>query len=331
MYTAIAVALHPIQVIKTRQQVLRVPVPGNNYKVNSGSNPVNRFEGMRGLYRGMGIILVLAIPARGIYISTLEYSRQGITNALSRVPLLNDHPLKPTNPSPMIVSISGAIAGGLASMSAQTLVVPMDVISQRQMVMQDALYSEQGSAVAIMSDIMKRDGWKGFYRGFGMSLFTSLPVGSMWWGTYSGCQHQLQSMDFFRLQSTQEAGGLGDFAMRGMIQLISGLSAAVVAATITQPLDVVKTRLQVGGPIVSNLALMNNAKMAQSQQLTYTSVAQDLYASSGFRGFFRGTGPRIMSMGLWGTVLSSAYEVLRHVSRKDYEFNFAIPARLRLE
>jgi len=88
-----------------------------------------------------------------------------------------------------------------------------------------------------------------------------------------------------------------------MVQCISGLNAAIIAATLTQPLDVVKTRLQVG-------------KTAKS--LTYTQVAKELYITSGFRGFFRGTVPRITTITLWGTVLSSAYEYLRHISRKDY-------------
>ena len=304
MYTTITMALHPISVIKTRQQIL-------NNAAKEITIP-NGFDRIRGLYRGLGIILVVAIPARGVYIGTLENSREIISNKLFKLPFFNEcNQDGKVIGNPFVASISGGIAGGLASMSSQTLIVPMDVISQRQMVMKDAAYARKGTAFCIISDIIRSDGYKGFYRGFGLSLFSSLPVGSIWWGTYTGCQHLLQNTNIFRFY--KDHNDMTALGVRGCIQLISGLSAAAVAATLTQPLDVIKTRLQVG---------VKNSMANVPHQPTYFVVAKELYNSSGSMGFFRGTGPRIMSMGLWGTVLSSAYEYLRIISRKDYELHF---------
>ena len=316
MYTAITIALHPITVLKIRQQI----VPGEN--IYEGYLNQNRLARMRGFYRGMGIILVLAIPARGVYIGTLESSREIISNALSSQPsLLNERNQRISNPSPLIASISGGLAGGLASMASQTIVVPMDVISQRQMVMNDATHTQRGGALAIMSKIIKSDGYRGLFRGFGLSVFTSLPVGTLWWGAYSGCQILLQQTDFFRLKQHHELEK-EVVIIRGVIQqVICGLSAAIITATATQPLDIIKTMIQVGSTDSTRLA-PSDATMTHSQRQTYSNVAKKLYRSSGFRGFYRGVGPRIASMGLWGTVLSSAYEYLRHISRKDYQFDF---------
>ena len=308
MYTGITIALHPINVVKTRQQILS----GVARECSSISNTL--ISKVPRLYRGLGIILVLAIPARGIYISTLENSREIISNELSKNWMnINKHN---SNPSPMIASISGGLAGGLASMASQTIVVPMDVISQRQMVMNDASYSQRGTVTAVISEILRRDGYRGLFRGFGMSLFTSLPVGSIWWGTYSGCQGALDNVDFFRAESITN-----DAMFRGMLkQIIAGLSAACVAATMTQPLDVVKTVIQVDCTNKKTMGIPPTRDVFRGE--SYADVTRELFRSSGFRGFFRGIGPRIMSMGLWGTVLSSAYEYLRHISRKDYDFNF---------
>jgi len=322
MYTAITMTLHPINVIKTRQQVLADSVQNADAKVWS-KNRIDR--GVRGLYRGIGIILVMAVPARGLYIGTLENSRDVIYNYLCQASFFTQSLNEETkdNESPLITSISGGLAGGIASMTAQTLVVPMDVISQRQMVMDNVLYTQRGGAVTVMSDILAQDGWRGMYRGFGMSLFTSLPVGVLWWSCYSGSQHLLQST--LHRYGFSNSHGAKDLVVRGVVQLISGLSAAIVAATLSQPLDVIKTRLQVGSNVAEPLTINNSSSLVQMHQhITYTSVAKDLYLTSGIMGFFKGTGPRLMSMGLWGTVLSSAYEYLRHVSRKDYEFKYGI-------
>ncbi len=56
-------------------------------------------------------------------------------------------------------------------------------------------------------------------------------------------------------------------------------------------------------------------QVAQTENASLTQIVSDLKASSGLRGFYRGLGPRILHMSVWGTVLSSAYELLRHVSR----------------
>lgn len=351
LYTGITICLHPVGVIKTRLQVLNkeavsVGVNGTANQVSGAVSPsslqqhqhlksptvtsivrnmlksnVTVQSRIKGFYRGMGIVLALAIPTRVIYISTLETTKETAGNILNQQ--IKNLPEFITNnsnitrsSSSIVAALSGGIAGGVAAMSAQLLVVPMDVISQRQMVMNDVQYAQYGGPLRTIRSILQSDaGWKGLYRGFGLSLFTSLPSGMIWWGCYSGCQHTLNSMKFFQnielqqqyqdemgvVDSTRTTVHYSSLAKRGLMQLISGLSAAVVAATLTQPLDVVKTRIQV----------------ARKEQETYTSVVRDLVEKTGYRGFFRGTGPRIIQMGLWGTVMSSAYEYLRYVSLKE--------------
>jgi len=331
LYTAITITLHPINVIKTRQQVLtdsfqNIITNGNAVTSSSSSSSLaNIVRHVSKLYRGVGIILILAIPARGVYIGTLENSREFIRNFLSDS-FKNENGTK--SKTPLLVSISGGIAGGVASMAAQTLAVPMDIISQKQMVMNEKLYAESGSAINVISNAVKNEGWRGLYRGFGLSLFTSLPVGSLWWGTYSGAQHYLMNnmSTIHGIGHTNEASSHHEHRFRsivvqGTVQIISGLSAAIVAATCTQPLDVIKTRLQVGAQTSQVMMMTTTATTKHFAQMhnhhSYHSVAMDLYTSFGIKGFFRGLGPRVVSMGLWGTALSSAYEYLRHVSRVD--------------
>lgn len=202
--------------------------------------------------------------------------------------------------SPWIASCSGGMAGGLAAMSSQMIIVPMDIVSQHQMVMSTKDYHSHGKAVDLVRHIRKTEGWKGFYRGFGISLVSSLPTGSIWWATYSGCQEWLTT-------STTTLGESKTFLSRAMGQVFAGSTSAILAVTLTQPLDVLRTRIQVHN-------------QTGGRPATYGSVSRELLATSGVGGFYKGVTPRILHLGLWGTILSGAYEFLRHVSRKDYEW-----------
>jgi solute carrier family 25 protein 44 len=298
-YSALTIALHPMTVLKTRQQVLNTTAKDSllhQHTLRSTYHDLVSKAGVRGLFRGAGIIVSLAIPARVVYISVLEWSRQECHQVFTG--LLKRWYWKEEQQSrllvPLVASVSGGVAGGLAAMSAQLLVVPMDVISQRQIVMNECMYAAEGSAWSVMRSAVETSGWRALYRGLGLSLFSSLPTGSIWWATYGGCQHWI---DLHRPQ-TNINDTMRQVLERTIIQIVSGTNAAFVAATLTQPLDVVKTRLQVG------------------TTSTLSTIVKDFATTSGVRGFYRGLGPRIMHMSVWGTVLSSAYELLRHVSRK---------------
>ncbi len=114
--------------------------------------------------------------------------------------------------------IRALIGGGCASLVGQTIIVPIDVISQRMMMVGQQvaylvnsilkrLYSyfmcqvegstvkqQSGSgasskgrtrlAVAITKDVYQRDGFRGFYRGYVASLFTYVPSSALWWTFY---------------------------------------------------------------------------------------------------------------------------------------------------
>lgn len=288
-------------VVKIRQQVLNSSSPASAFKqqhqttFRSTLTDLMHSSGTRGLFRGVGIVVALAIPARMLYISVLEVSRHAITVSFSGMD---------SRTHASVAAISGGVAGGLAAMSAQVLVVPMDVISQKQIVMPAKEYysGNAGTVRAIIQSEVRQGTWRALYRGFGLSLFSSLPTGTIWWATYSGCQ---QWVDGHLPHFSENNHWVSGTARRGAIQLVSGLSAALVAASLTQPLDVVRTRLQVG----------LKQQGSRTAVLSPMSIASHLASTSGMRGFFRGLGPRTIHMGVWGTILSSAYEVLREISR----------------
>jgi len=145
---------------------------------------IYRSEGVPGLYRGFWISSV-QIVSGVFYISTYEGVRH----------LLNDlgagHRVK------------ALIGGGCASLVGQTIIVPFDVISQHAMVLGMSAHAAGSKAdmnplgikswpgrsrlhisMDIGREIMRRDGLRGFYRGYTASLMAYVPNSAMWWAFY---------------------------------------------------------------------------------------------------------------------------------------------------
>ena len=327
------------------------------------TSPITNY--IRQYYRGLGVVVSLAIPARIIYISTLEYTREWVDTSARHLllhppPFLltvlssysssnNNNKIEMTKFLPLITPLSGGIAGGLAAVSSQLIVVPMDVISQKLIVMDDSIYNSEsrGRAMKVARKIVQTDGWRGLYKGFGLSLFTSLPAGSIWWGTYAGIRSYLNtaisggsggscgsgshgsSSSLIRPSpeirskedddSTMTIGyAIPPMARQGIIQIVSAFGAAAAAAVVTQPLDTLKTRLQVGNGGGNGATLDAGGASSRNAQ-SFISLAKELTSTSGMSGLYKGLLPRIVHMGVWGSVLSAAYEVLKLVSRKDFE------------
>lgn len=307
MYSVLTVALHPLTVAKIRRQVAS-PAPSVSITPSSSGaiwNSIGQY------YRGLGIVVGLAIPARILYISTLEYSREQIeTNArhfLTYPPsALTMYSTEMLGLLPLVTPLAGGIAGGLAAVSSQIIVVPMDVLSQKLMVMDETVYKVQGSAIMVARSIISVDGWRGLYKGFGLSLFTSLPAGTIWWGAYAGLRDRMNAI-FDGLEFNDEGHHTHPVARQGVIQVISAFGAASCAALATQPLDTIKTRLQVQG---------NNSSLKFKLSASIRSITKELMSTP---GLYKGLLPRIAHMGIWGSVLSAAFEVLKVVSRKDFD------------
>ncbi len=87
---------------------------------------------------------------------------------------------------------------------------------------------------------MQTEGIRGFYRGLGASLITYMPASAIWWFTYE----QTKPLTYpYRL-------GLGDtFTGKDsnrnyMGEVLAGSFAGVITTVLTNPLEIVKTRLQ---------------------------------------------------------------------------------------
>jgi hypothetical protein len=117
-----------------------------------------RHEGPRGLFKGFPVSCI-GIVSGQLYITTYEIIRQEAkrVNDVHRV----------FSPHTMDV-IRNGVAGGTASLLSQTVVVPVDIVSQKQMMMSKV--QQPPSMIQLGGEILAREGVMGFYRGFFASV-----------------------------------------------------------------------------------------------------------------------------------------------------------------
>lgn len=210
LFLGIRALLYPANLVKTRLQVQR---KNALYKGSFDTLvKVVRYEGIRGLYKGF-LVSSFGLLAGQCYITTLELVKTRTKNYNS--------------------AVRGFLAGGLASLVGQTITVPVDVVSQKLMVQgQGENTVKLKGASTIIREIVKSDGPLGLYRGYLISLMTYAPSSAIWWSSYGAY-----------------TGLVGSMVVSGTPHLIvlatAGALAGLTTATLTNPLDIMRTRLQV--------------------------------------------------------------------------------------
>ncbi|GMH27490.1 hypothetical protein Nepgr_029333 [Nepenthes gracilis] len=135
--------------------------------------------------------------------------------------------------------ICDAGAGAAAGAIAATFVCPLDVIKTRLQVhgLSVATCSGHKGSIIItsMQDIVKKDGLRGLYRGLSPTILALLPT----WAVYFAVYGQLKGL----LQSHGDGNGQLTIGANMIVASVAG----AVTATSTNPLWVVKTRLQTQG------------------------------------------------------------------------------------
>ncbi|ERN11185.1 hypothetical protein AMTRI_Chr04g180600 [Amborella trichopoda] len=310
LFSGVSAALYPIVVLKTRQQVSQTQIPSLKLGLS-----IVRHEGFRGLYRGFGTSLMGTIPARALYMTALEVTKTSVGTATVRLGF----------PDPAAAAAASAVAGLSAAVAAQLVWTPVDVVSQRLMVQGGnaagpcALSTKYSGGVDAIRTIIRSDGLRGLYRGFGVSILTYAPSNAIWWASYSVVQRMVwggigfcHSWHRNNGEEGKCSGGDGYCVRPGpkAVAAVQGLSAAMaggVSALVTMPLDTIKTRLQV----------LDGEENGRRPGVLQT--LRGLLREGGFTACYRGLGPRSASMSMSATTMITTYEILKRLSAKPQE------------
>ena len=230
--------MFPFDSVKTRMQVL-YPDPKAVYNGTMHAfQTITTTEGIGRLWRGVMSVVVGAGPAHAVYFGTYEQCKVLFGSS----------------------SISHSAAGACATIAADALMNPFDVVKQRMQ-----LYgSEHKSVFQCISRVYSTEGLSAFYVSYPTTLLLNIPFHAIQFPTY----------EYFKKIMPDSLVG----------HLISGSFAGGLAAALTTPIDVIKTLLQTKGQSLhSDIKEINGMRNA----------IQFVYKADGLSGFFRGWRPRV--------------------------------------
>ncbi|XVF62373.1 hypothetical protein PTKIN_Ptkin09bG0002800 [Pterospermum kingtungense] len=287
LFTAQQALIHPTFVVKTRMQVADARLahmPGMLVFKH-----ILRNDGIPGIFRGFGTSAVGALPGRVLALTSLEMSKDMVLKYTRGMNM----------PETTRIGLANGVAGMFSSLLSSLYFVPLDVICQRLVVqgLPGATYYNDPFDVA--RKVIKAEGFRGLYRGFGLTVLTNSPASALWWGAYGAAQRII----WRSLGYTDDAEKKPSHVEMVTVQAAAGTIAGAFSSVITTPIDTIKTRLQV----------MDNYGVGRPSVL---KTAKTLLKEDGWRGFYRGFAPRFLNMSLYGTTMIVTYELIKRLSIK---------------
>ncbi|KAI8466412.1 MAG: mitochondrial carrier domain-containing protein [Monoraphidium minutum] len=257
-------ATNPLDMIKTRMQLQPV---GQRVNMFTTGAMVVRGEGVLALWKGLTPSLM-----RGMFFGGL---RLGMYNPTKQ--WLAEREAAATGAPAATASMSTKVLAGTISGTGAALVCsPTELLKTR---MQAA--AAGSSTMAVVRDVVARDGLLGLYRGATPGVVRSSILTATQCATYDTAKRAVMA-NF----------GWGDGLQT---QLVTGLATGLASTTITNPVDVIKTNMFIsgsgaGGPL---------------------ATAADVYRRAGLAGFLRGWSASYMRLGPQTLVMFMAAEKLR--------------------
>ena len=229
--TSVAVILFsPVQVVKVRMQ-------SSTHSFGRTVDRILRKEGFQGLWSGIRVGLIQSIPNSVLYMTIYEYLKLKMETAYQQ--------------TESEVKIFPAIAGATSRLTVVTLLAPLEIIRTKQ---SNGL---NVSISGIASKIYRTSGWTGFYVGWWSTVLRDAPFSALYWYNFESMRSILHSNLRFWIHpdgasarhdtdkvSYRDKNSGGSTTFSSIINFTSSVYASAIAATVTHPYDVVKTRQQ---------------------------------------------------------------------------------------
>ncbi|KAK9899236.1 mitochondrial carrier [Cystobasidium minutum MCA 4210] len=258
--TSVDVALFPLDTLKTRLQ---------------SSEGFLKAGGFNGVYRGLGSVVVGSAPGAAAFFTTYEQLK---ANLPKLVPSLSSASAAPI--VHMLASSGGEIA-------ACMIRVPTEVVKSRQ---QTSKYGS-GNSLNAARRVLAESGLRGFYQGFGSTIAREIPFTCIQFPLYEYMKATL-AVDMRGLKSVDD--------LPATQAAICGSIAGGIAAALTTPLDVAKTRIM--------LSVRNGSSETIPYSSNFITTMSRIAREEGFKTLFRGIVPRVTWISIGGAIFLGVYE-----------------------
>ncbi|CAL9101045.1 unnamed protein product [Musa textilis] len=245
-------------------------------------------EGFVRLWRGTNASLVLAVPTVGIYLPCYDMLRNWMEYIT-----VNSYP----NLTPYVPLLAGSAARTLACLACS----PIELARTR---MQAFKASRAGgkppgirtTLLGVLSPsrsnnhLEKIQGFRVLWMGAGAQLARDVPFSAICWSTLEPIRRRLLGL----------VGEDGNAASVLGANFLAGYVAGSLAAAVTCPLDVAKTRRQI------------EKDPERMLKTTTRQTIVEVWRREGAKGLFTGVGPRVGRAGPSVGIVVSFYEVVKY-------------------
>jgi len=238
---------------------------------------ITKYEGISGLYNGLRPSLIMAVPSTVLYFSCYDYLR----NTFSE-----EHGMNPT--------LAPLVAGSSSRTIAATVISPLELIRTKM----QATTSPQ-SMMTLVSNQVKNHGVRSLWQGLSPTLFRDVPFSAIYWVCVERCKVAVRP--YVTKKSDELYGPMHPIKEFG-VSFIAGATGGMIAATLTNPFDVVKTRRQV---FQYSRDLPPASILEESSSLR---IMQRIFTAEGMSGFFIGLAPRLAKIVPACAIMLSSYE-----------------------
>lgn len=139
---------------------------------------------------------------------------------------------------PKLGNVANLATGAFARVAAGLIVNPVTVLKVRY----ESSHYTYTSLASAARDILRKEGPRGFFAGFGVTAVRDAPYAGLYVLLYEQSKARLSELTTSASARTSPSSASGAGSVT--INFISGVIAAVSATTLTNPFDAIKTRIQ---------------------------------------------------------------------------------------
>ena len=312
----------------------KVPVPPSQQQSNALWNRIvgqgSYWNGIKSLYRGLGVVIIGGTPGTMLYLCTYDIMKQQLSNVTKNNDTTSTGSSNPKNNQSynfLIHFASGMIAETIACM----VYVPVDVIKERMQVQQLPQSADVASTLPhathhmnhyyrntndAIRQILQTEGIRGIYRGYAATLASFGPFSALYFVFYEYFKNYIHTSYH---PSPASSSGSDTRSSHYYVDIpfhwtvVCAATAGGLASFLTSPLDMAKLRLQVqrGSNSMNQYHIKATSTTPEIQYTGMMDCLQKVYRQNGIPGLFRGAGARVLHFAPATTVTMTTYETLR--------------------
>eukprot|EP00300_Choanocystis_sp_HF-7_P033798 c4622_g1_i1.p1 GENE.c4622_g1_i1~~c4622_g1_i1.p1 ORF type:complete len:326 (+),score=40.99 c4622_g1_i1:25-978(+) len=261
--------VNPLDVIKTRLQMRGTLT---SWAVLS---QMIRREGVRSLGGGLSASILMQIPSSAIYLTIYERLRGR---------------LEQENFSTTSAVVIAGATGRTAAVIVSSPLEYVRTVLQAQ---------DSKTAMRNLRATLAAKGFSSMWVGLVPTLLRDVPFSMIYWTGYERSRAVFERA--LPLTSWRPVPGSNRLDQAEMMHnFLAGATSGMVAAAVTTPLDLLKTKKQIiaQNPVTDSASLLH--------------IARSTVAVEGFSGLFRGVVPRVVKVAPACAIMITSYEMLKH-------------------